>query len=191
VQRADLRRPASDTCPREAELLDALQTSAWPDCCPRDLRDHVAACTSCAELEAIVRPLLDEHHRTVSTASVPPSGAVWWRAQMRARQEAARKAARPISIAQAIGVACALGILAGGFTLLAPSLREIADTAGNAGWLTWAASVMPSPPWTSFDSSFQSMTLESLAPATMAVLLALTAVLLLAPVAIYLASAGD
>jgi hypothetical protein len=185
VRNADVRR--APECPREAELLEALQASAWPDCCPQVLRDHVAACASCAELAAIVLPLLDEHHAAVSSASVPPSGAVWWRAQMRARQEAARRAARPISIAQAIGVACAVGLLAGGLTLLAPSLGEVASAAGDIEWLTWTASFIPSSaPW-----SLDSMTLKSLAPATMAVLLALTAVLLLAPVAIYLAGAED
>jgi hypothetical protein len=164
-------------CPRETDLLDALQTSAWPDCSPRELRDHVAACTSCAELEAIVRPLLDERHVTMSSASVPPSGAVWWRAQLRGRQEAARKAARPITIAQAIGFACGLGVLAGGLTLLGPSFGVW------FGWMTTLAdslrsAQLPSITWTE---------IQSLAPATMAVLLALTMVLIVAPVAVYLA----
>jgi hypothetical protein len=172
VQGAELRRPASPPCAREAELLDALQTSAWPDCCPRDLRDHVAACASCAELEAIVRPLLDEHHLAVSSASVPPSGAVWWRAQMRARQEAAQRAARPVSIAQAIGVACAVGVLAGGLTLLAPMLGDW------FGWTAGLAGTLPSVTWSE---------IQWLAPATMAVMLALTMVFVLAPVAVYLA----
>jgi hypothetical protein len=172
VPRADLRRPA---CAREAELLDALQTSAWPDCCPQDLRDHVAACTSCAELEAIVGPLLDEHHVAVSSAAVPPSGAVWWRAQMRARQDAARRAARPIWIAQAIGIACAVGILAGGLTLLAPVL------AAWSGWTAGLAGALPPVTWSE---------IPWLAPATVAVMLALTMVVL-APVAVYLAVKGD
>jgi hypothetical protein len=176
VPNADVRR--APECPREAELLEALQASAWPDCCPQVLRDHVAACASCAELAAIVLPLLDEHHAAVSSASVPPSGAVWWRAQMRARQEAARKAARPISIAQATGVACAIGIVAGGLTLLAPAF---------GGWLGWAAGALPSVQASSLTWS----DLESLAPATMAVLLALTMVLIVAPVAVYLAVTGD
>lgn len=42
---------------------------------------------------------------------VPPAELVWMRAQMRAREEAARKAARPILIAQALGIAVSVGLL--------------------------------------------------------------------------------
>jgi hypothetical protein len=177
VPGVDVRR--APECPREGELLEALHTSAWPDCSPRALRDHVAACASCAELEGLVVSLLDEHHAVVARASVPPSGAVWWRAQMRARQEAARAAARPISIAQAIGFACALGILAGGLSLLSPMLSE---------WSGWMASLavptlqLPDVAWSD---------VPWLAPVTMAMLLALMMVLVLTPVAVYLAVRGD
>jgi len=44
-------------------------------------------------------------------ARVPPAELVWMRAQMRAREEAARKAARPILIAQSVGIAAFLGLL--------------------------------------------------------------------------------
>jgi hypothetical protein len=171
VRNADARRMPE--CPRETELLESLQTSAWPDCCAADLRDHVAGCSACSELEAIVLPLLDEHHAAVSSAPVPGSGAVWWRAQLRARQEAARRAARPITIAQAIGFACALGIVAGGLTLLAPAFGV---------WLASVAGSLPSVTWAE---------VEWLAPVTMAVLLALTMVFVLAPVAVYLAVKED
>ena len=40
-----------------------------------------------------------------------PSGRVWWRAEMRARQEAARKAAQPISFALGAAAACAGGVV--------------------------------------------------------------------------------
>lgn len=164
-------RVGGHECPHEAELLEALQTSAWPDCRPQALRDHVAACASCSELQAVVLPLLDEHHAAVASAPVPPSGAVWWRAQMRARQEAARVAARPISIAQAIGLACAVGILAGGLTLLSPMPGE---------WFGWTAAVADALPLIPLAE------VQWLAPATVAVLLALTMVFVLAPVAVYL-----
>jgi hypothetical protein len=181
VRNADTRPVPKPECPREAELLEALQTAAGPDYCRPGLRDHVAACPSCAELQAVVLPLLDEHHSAMTTALVPPSGAVWWRAQMRARQEAARTAARPISIAQAIGLACAIGVLAGGFTLLAPTAVQ---------WFGWTASLAeallsrqpPSVTWSE---------LQWIAPATVAVLLALTMMFVLAPVALYLAVKGE
>jgi len=36
---------------------------------------------------------------------------VWWRAQMRARDEAARRAARPILFTQALAIAALIGLL--------------------------------------------------------------------------------
>jgi hypothetical protein len=42
---------------------------------------------------------------------VPTPEIVWWRAQMRARQEAARQAARPLLVTQALAVAAFIGLL--------------------------------------------------------------------------------
>ena len=163
-------------CAREDELLEALQASAWPDACPQDLRSHVESCGVCAGLMAVVIPLLDEHRVATMTAPVPSSGIVWWRAQMRARQEAARAVGQPISIAQAVGVACAIGVVAGGLTLLSPSVGP---------WFAWMGNLadalptvrMPAVEWSS---------IQGMAPLTLAVLLALMTVLILAPVALYL-----
>jgi hypothetical protein len=44
-------------------------------------------------------------------ARVPPAELVWMRAQIRAREEAARKAARPIFVAQSVGIAAFAGLL--------------------------------------------------------------------------------
>jgi hypothetical protein len=161
-------------CPREDELLEALQTSAWPDTCPRELHAHVEGCQACAGLVAVVLPLLDEHRVATAAAPVPSSGMVWWRAQMRARQEAARAAAQPISIVQAIGIACAIGLLAGGLTVLSPSVGP---------WFAWMgnlADALPSMPTVEWSS------IQGMAPLTLTVLLALMTVLILAPVALYL-----
>ena len=43
-------------------------------------------------------------------ARVPPAELIWMRAQMRAREEAARKSALPILLAQAVGVAAFAGL---------------------------------------------------------------------------------
>jgi len=41
---------------------------------------------------------------------VPSAGTVWWRAQLRARQEAARVVVRPITAAQALSLAALFGL---------------------------------------------------------------------------------
>jgi hypothetical protein len=60
----------------------------------------------------------------------PPSSArVWWRAQMRARQEAAQAASRPLTFVHAVAIACGVGLLLGVGTLGAGWL------GGTNGWL--------------------------------------------------------
>lgn len=71
-----------------------------------------------------------EHARV--TAEPPSSARVWWRAQMRARQEAAQAASRPLTIVHAIAIACAAGLLGGVGTIAIAWLR------GTDGWLTRA-----------------------------------------------------
>lgn len=52
-----------------------------------------------------------EFEHTRQHARVPTAEIVWWRAQMRAREEAARAAARPILFTQALAVAALIGLL--------------------------------------------------------------------------------
>jgi hypothetical protein len=116
-------------CVREADILEALQRSQWPDYCSGELREHVRHCTSCRELVEVATALLDEHHHAVAQAPVPSSGIVWWRAQMRARQEGARAATRPITVVQGLSLACAAGLLAAVAGFVSPEFR---------GWMSWA-----------------------------------------------------
>lgn len=111
-------------CPREHELLDALQASRWPAACDEELQAHVAGCPSCTELLAVVAPLLDEQRGLVQEAAVPSSAIVWWRAQMRFRREAMEKASQPISFVQGIAIACAAGLLTTVLGIFVPTFRR-------------------------------------------------------------------
>ncbi|MEW5982019.1 MAG: hypothetical protein AB1806_06575 [Acidobacteriota bacterium] len=132
-------------CDREAEVLEALQISAWPDCCADHLRLHVASCRSCTELADIVVRLFDDYRAALRDARVPSSAAVWWRLQMRARQEAARRATRPIAVLQGVALACAAGLLAAAIGLSAPAWRRFAGSL--AGWGAGVAATIPSMAW--------------------------------------------
>src|SRR5262245_1460430 len=84
-----------------------------------------------AEIEAIVAEAIAAEAAVAHREAAPPSSAiVWWRAQMRARQEAARSANRPITVIHALAIAC--------FTGLALSLigTVVAGVRGSAGWLS-------------------------------------------------------
>ena len=98
-------------CDRESELLEALSARRWPARCDEDLRGHVASCADCAALVDVVSALLDDHEAAWHDARVPPSGVVWWRAQLRAREDAARSAARPLAFIQGVAASVALWLV--------------------------------------------------------------------------------
>jgi hypothetical protein len=121
-------------CTREQDVLDALTDGQWPDRVDHDLRDHVAACVTCADFVAVVCPLTEEQAQDVFSgqARVPSSAVMWWKAQMRARQEAAREAARPITVAQIVAGSTAVLLVASAVMALSPWLRS---------WITAATAV--------------------------------------------------
>ncbi len=113
-------------CAREAEVLEALASDAAIQNWDAGLREHAERCTICRDIVAVALPLLQEHHVAVEVAHPPSSGVVWWRAQMRARQEAARAATRPITVLQGVAAAAAVALFAVLLSATAPTL---------SGWL--------------------------------------------------------
>ena len=83
-------------------------------------------CPVCAELAAIAKIVRDDFEHATRQARVPTAEIVWWRAQMRAREDAARAAARPILFTQALAVAAAIGLdhFAGGPVHAAGALMD-------------------------------------------------------------------
>jgi len=59
---------------------------------------------------AIAGAIDDTREEMRAQAVIPDSGRVWWVAQMRARREATQAAGRPITAAQVIAFACAMGL---------------------------------------------------------------------------------
>ncbi len=99
----------------------------------RDCQCDKPDCPRCGPLVALAAQVRAEFERTRMEARVPTPEIVWWRAQMRARDEAARRAARPILFTQALAIAALLGLLislAGRVTLPSVSLTDIALSAG-------------------------------------------------------------
>jgi hypothetical protein len=122
-------------CPRETDLWNAIAAGEWPGAAEPELRTHVAQCALCRDVELVASSLFMEGSAVSGEAPPPSSAIVWWRAQMRARQEAARTADRPISIVHALAIACAAGLALGLIGTVAAWVR------GSAGWLSdWTIS---------------------------------------------------
>lgn len=100
-------------CVREQDVLDAIASHRWPERANDDLRQHVASCAICADLVEVVRPLLDEGEHATEEARLPPANVVWWRAQIRARNEAARAATWPLTLAHGAAVASVVAVAIG------------------------------------------------------------------------------
>ena len=149
-------------CPRESDVLDAIDSKRWPHRVDRELVDHVASCEICSDVLAVATAIREDHGAIRQEASVPSSGQVWWRAEMRARQEAIRDASRPITVAYGVAAFAALVVV------------------GAAGWFAWPAM----HEFASSMGSDQTPTLTS--PLTLPLLVALGALLVIAPVALYL-----
>jgi hypothetical protein len=86
-------------CDREVELLELIGTGVWPDRADDDLRAHVERCEYCSELATVVLAL-SRAPAPAAPSRIPDARLVWHRAQMQARAESARRAARPVVYAQ-------------------------------------------------------------------------------------------
>ena len=154
-------------------MLDALSARRWPERCDADLRAHVASCAICADLVDVATALLDDHEVAWGDAHVPPSGVVWWRAQLRARDEAARAAARPLAFIQGVAASVAVWLVV--------ALVRAVPPAYLSTWRAWVAGLVP-------DITVRMPDMASVTGAVpLSILVLLAAWLLLAPVAIYFA----
>jgi hypothetical protein len=83
-----------------------------------------------AQIDAIVAEAIAAEASVARREAAPPSSAiVWWRAQMRARQEATKAVERPLTIVHGVAIACGVGLL------LSLGTAGAALT-GSAAWLT-------------------------------------------------------
>jgi hypothetical protein len=158
-------------CPREDETIRAAWAVGGLEDDPA-LAAHVGGCPSCAEVASLAAQFREERVRAVGSAQVPSAGLVWWRAQRRAREEAARKAARPIAVVH--GIALGSGAAA--------AVATLAFGAGTVGGTL-------SAPWR-FLSGLELPALPSpsiLGTLPLGLAIGLGALLLLAPVVIYVA----
>lgn len=147
-----MTRPSDLSCAHERDVLDLVAIGQWPARADEALRAHVAACGTCAEVAAVaaaVRDWADEADAVVP-AIVPDASVVWYRAQVRAREEATRRASRPVLVAQLVALVAVVmaAVWIGPELSLSLSMPMMPDLSGwwpslpsqeQFGWLGWAA----------------------------------------------------
>jgi hypothetical protein len=132
-------------CPREQDVLDAVTAGRWPRRCDEELRRHVDGCAICHDVAAVFAAIASERDRAERDVVVPPSSVVWWRAQIRAREEAAAAAARPIAVVQLFAVA---SLIAAALALAPLAFSTVTAATGSAAsiaaWLAPRAAAVSS-----------------------------------------------
>lgn len=122
----------STQCSRADTVERAVRDDRWTD----DLRRHVDSCPACSDIVQVASYFARSESRVVDDAPLPDPSIVWIRAQLLARRDAARRAARAINILQYAAVAAAglLGVFL--MTILWPRLagwaEHLARQSGDA-----------------------------------------------------------
>ena len=165
------------SCPREAEVLDLVWTNQWPGRADQTLVEHAAACEICRDLATVASAVGDLNDATKAQSKVPDASVVWYRAQVRARRDLARRAARPVAAAQvAAGILGVAGMLTG-WRIGGPAFLE---------W--WNGLSAPAIPQLSIWPEIVAFTNT---PAGMWLLAAAAAWALMIPAALYIARMAD
>jgi hypothetical protein len=114
----------------------------------------VNVCAFCKDLVMVAEALSVDFSSAIEHAQVPTAGLVWWRAEIRARQDSLRAVSRPITLAHYVGMVCA-GVLALALLMLfdfgslvsfslaglIPEFLPVPVVFGTAGALALLASV--------------------------------------------------
>jgi hypothetical protein len=163
------------SCPHEAEVQAALRSGHWPEACDPDLRQHVETCSSCGEQLLVVHTFRTARAQAMETARLDHPGLLWWRAQLRRRNDALERAGKPITTAHIFAFCIGLFAVA---ALLQSQIRR--------GW-SWSSWLPQSPLLSSADllSFFTSARSDW---GLLLLLTGLCTVILLSALVVYLAS---
>jgi hypothetical protein len=164
-------------CEFESEVLSATLQSRWPERVDADLRAHVSSCAICSDVVAIGGAFDNAREEMRACATLPDSGRVWWLAQLRARREAAEAAGRPITAAQVIAFACAVGLLGACFGATSTWFQSA------LGWIRSSVAA--------FEVKAFLPSAAALLAGHAALVIAVAAVLFVVPTAVYLALGKD
>jgi predicted anti-sigma-YlaC factor YlaD len=158
-------------CHRSSDVAAAASAGELASAADSELRRHLAECEACRDLALVVTALRGERDRVRREAPAPSAGLVWWRAELRERQEAERRAAAPVTLVHAAAFIAVLIVAVVSFSSFA-----------HLPWAAGLADFLPAiPTWSGMAQS-----LADVSPVLRwALALGATAWLILGPVALY------
>ncbi len=137
---ASMKMTPVSECAHEREVLELVLSDRWPDRSDPEMVAHASACDVCGDVVAVAIAMREDEAQLeadVIAASpqhpsvVPDATLVWWRAQLRAHEDAARRAARPIAMVQGIGIGMGLVAAVSLARVTWPWIRAHAVGAGS------------------------------------------------------------
>lgn len=128
------------TCPNGSELKTLLDANRWPMNASPDLQAHVPCCASCRSLLVLSQTFRADRTAIAASAHLEAPGVLWWRAQLRRRNNALHQIGRPLLGAQIF--AAGSGFLAALLYLLTQLRhKEFSGASPLTQWLAWFTSV--------------------------------------------------
>jgi hypothetical protein len=165
------------SCTCEKEIRELVESGQWPLAAPPELRAHTSSCRACADLVLVAGAFQRARAATIAAAKPDSPGAIWWRAQLRSRQQAFERIQRPLMGAQVFALVA----------LLLPIVGFAAFEARNfPGWLAWLGKLSQSAQLHAGDLS--STSTSGSASGLIFVVVAAAAFALVAGVAVYFAT---
>jgi hypothetical protein len=102
----------------------------WPHACDPELSKHIHDCPRCGQQVLLATAFQSDRARAIQAAPIQHPGLVWWRAQLRRREQAFRHVGRSTSTAHLFALVITI---AAAVTLL---FRQIQTGSGWPSWLT-------------------------------------------------------
>jgi hypothetical protein len=115
-------------CPHEAEVQAILRRGHWPEACNPEFRNHVETCRTCGEQLLVLHAFHTARAQAIQTARLDHPNLIWWRAQLRRRNEALHRVSKPIATAQIFALCVGILAVAG---LLVSQIRR------GVNWSAW------------------------------------------------------
>jgi hypothetical protein len=165
------------TCPREKEIAQLLALGQWPQAAPAELRAHLAACRSCADLVLVAPAFQSARASAIAAAPSLSPGLLLWRAKLRRRQAAIQRVSRPILGAHLFALCLCLAVAVA---------FAVTQATHSLNWLSWFDQL--SQPTSINLRAFSPAALFDSPPSLLVLIPVLATLALLGGVAVYLAS---
>ena len=96
------------SCTCEKDIRELVENGQWSLAAPPELKSHAAQCRTCADLVLVATAFQCARTATIAQAKPSTAGAIWWRAQLRSRQQAFQRIQRPLLGAQVFALVAVL-----------------------------------------------------------------------------------